>query len=62
MQDGLLQCPLADIMPTAGLCRAGVANIVNREGSLIFVARFIGIITGSPGRRARGPAAESGRV
>ena len=52
----------ADIMPTAGLCRAGVANIVNREGSLIFVARFIGIITGSPGRRARGPAAESGRV
>src|SRR6202162_2452873 len=52
----------ADVMPTAGLCRAGVANIVNREGSLIFVARFIGIITGSPGRRARGPAAESGRV
>jgi transposase len=52
----------ADIMPTAGLCRVGLRNYVACEGSLIFEARLVGIITASPGRRARGRAAGIGRV
>jgi len=52
----------ADIMPTAGLCRVGVEGAAVRDGSLIFVVRFVGIITGSPGKRVKGQGAGSGQV
>jgi len=51
-----------DVMPSPGLCRVGVLNIRGRGGSLIFGERFVGIITGSPKRRAMGLAVGSGRV
>jgi hypothetical protein len=62
MQYGAFQRVFADVMPTAGLCRAGVEGAAVRDGSLIFVVRFVGIITGSPGKRVKGQAAGSGQV
>src|SRR5450755_4326747 len=41
-----------DVMPTARLCRVVMQNNVSGEGSLIFGGRVVGIITGSPRRRA----------
>ena len=52
----------ANIMPTAGLCRVGVEGAAVPDGSRILVVRFVGIITGSPGKRVKGQAAGSGQV
>ena len=51
-----------DVMPTPGLCRVGFRNNVGGEGFLIFGRWFVGIITGSPRRRATGLTAGSGQV
>ena len=59
---GAFQAPFYDVMPIAGLCRVGALATRHREGSLIFRGRFVGIITGSPRRRARGLAAGTGPV
>src|SRR5579862_9041900 len=37
-----------DVMPTPGLCRVGLLAYPIREGSLMFVAALVGIITSSP--------------
>ena len=50
------------IMPTPGLCRVGLRNDVGGERSLIFGGWLVGIITGSPRRRATDLAAGSGQV
>ena len=51
----------ANVMPTAGLCRVGLRYGVDLEGSLHFVAQFVGIITSSPGTRAGRLAVGSGQ-
>ena len=62
MQHCPFQRTFTNIMPTAGLCRVGVEGAAVRDGSLIFVVRFVGIITGSPGKRVKGQGAGSGQV
>jgi transposase len=42
-----------DIMPTPGLCRVGLLAYPIREGSLMFAAALVGIITSSPEKPAR---------
>src|SRR5215472_8714280 len=50
------------IMPTPGLCRVGLLAYPIREGSLMFVAALVGIITSSPERPARCLEAGSGQA
>ncbi len=45
---------MAEIMPIPGLCRVAIVHYSVREGSLILGVLFVGIITGSLRRRARG--------
>ena len=55
-------------LPAVSFCRLtdyaapGVEGAAVRDGSLIVVVRFVGIITGSPGKRVKGQAAGSGQV
>jgi hypothetical protein len=53
MQDRFFQGPFNQIMPTPGLCRVGLLAYPIREGSLMFVAALVGIITSSPEKPAR---------
>jgi len=62
MEHRTFQRTLAEVMPTAGLCRVGVEGAAVPDGSRILVVRFVGIITGSPGKRVKGQAAGSGQV
>jgi hypothetical protein len=50
MQDRLFQGLLANVMPTARLCRVDVPNGATFVGSLIFSPKLIGIIKGFRGR------------
>ncbi len=54
--------PLDNNIATAGLCRIGYAQYSSFGRSLNLVARFVGIITGSPGRQARDLAAGNGQA
>jgi Transposase IS66 family len=51
-----------DVMPIPGLCRVGLLVYSLREGSLMFVAAVVGIITSSPERPARCLEAGSGQA
>ena len=62
MKNGLFQCPFDDVMPTPGLCRVGLLAYPIREGSLMFAAALVGIITSSPERPARCLGAGSGQA
>ena len=62
VQHSAFERAFTDVMPTAGLCRVGVEGAAVPDGSRILVVRFVGIITGSPGKRVKGQAAGSGQV
>ena len=54
MEHRAFQHLFAEIMPTTGLCRVAIVHYCVREGSLILGVLFVGLITGSLRRRARG--------